>query len=178
MHAWSETAMILGPSKVQLVSRTRSSPVADLPPICLVAGSRGTLSHDRVLLGGTERGRAHMHVLSLRLGWLQEDQGDCCDASHGSLLRCGMVCVTKVSHVINPNWWQLLPKGCTLWGPCVLYYIYIYLCNKESVPCHLSLSIICVCSFPFATEHCNRLQHVINTVSRKKSEERRRTHCS
>jgi hypothetical protein len=46
----------------------------------------------------------------------------------------------NVSHVINPNWWQLLPKGHTPWGPCVLHYIYIYLCNKESIRCHLSLS--------------------------------------
>jgi hypothetical protein len=45
----------------------------------------------------------------------------------------------NVSHVINPNWWQLLPKGRTPWGPCVLHYIYIYLCNKESILCHLSL---------------------------------------
>ena len=42
----------------------------------------------------------------------------------------------KVSHVINPNWWQLLPKGRTPWGPCVLHYIYIYLCNKETLLCH------------------------------------------
>jgi hypothetical protein len=55
--------------------------------------------------------------------------------------------VTKLSHVINPNWWQLLPKGRTFWEPCVLHYIYIYLCNKElsstifvSVLFHLPLS--------------------------------------
>lgn len=47
----------------------------------------------------------------------------------------------KVSHVINPNWWQLLPKGRTPWGPCVLHYIYIYLCNKESVPA-ICLSLV------------------------------------
>jgi hypothetical protein len=29
-----------------------------------------------------------------------------------------------------------LPKGRTLWGPCGLYYIYIYLCNKELVLCY------------------------------------------
>jgi hypothetical protein len=76
--------------------------------------------------------------------------------------------VTKVSHMINPNWWQLLPKGRTPWGPCVLHYIYIYICNKESILCHF-----CLCCFPFTTEHCNRSQHVISTVSREKSEERR-----
>jgi hypothetical protein len=35
----------------------------------------------------------------------------------------------------------------------------------------ICLSLICLS--PFATEHCNRVQHVINTVSREKSEERR-----
>jgi hypothetical protein len=56
----------------------------------------------------------------------------CATAWAGDMLQ-------KVSHVINPNWWQLLPKGRTPWGPCVLHYIYIYLCNKETLLCHLSL---------------------------------------
>jgi hypothetical protein len=68
----------------------------------------------------------------------------------------------KVSHVINPNWWQLLPKGRTPWGPCVLHYIYIYLCNKESILCHF-VSVLFHLPLSTAIEHNSSPSHVLSS---------------
>jgi hypothetical protein len=70
--------------------------------------------------------------------------------------------------LIHP--WTVIPKGHTPWEHL---YIYYPACNKET-----PLSFVSVVS-PFATEHCNRTQHVISTVSRRNQRRGRgRTRCS